>query len=117
MKGMIRILTYLLFSMLFASLTYGDGWINDGNGRKYMKHDGSCYTNEWFKDGSSGKCYYFGPDGNIVRSQWIGDTIYVGENGDMLTDTVTPDLYYVHRDGKYYNNKKMGNNYMKENFD
>ena len=105
MKGMIRILTVLLFSMLFASLAYADGWISDSNGRKYMKHDGSCYTNEWFKDGSNGKWYYFGSDGYMVRSQWIGGTYYVDENGEMLTDAVTPDLYYVHRDGKYYNIK------------
>lgn len=105
MKRVIRVAAILLFSMLFTTLAYADGWINDSNGRKYMKHDGSCYTSEWFKDGTTKKWYYFGPDGYMAHDQWIDGTYYVDSNGEMLQDAVTPDLYYVNKDGKYYNIK------------
>lgn len=105
MKKVIRILTVLLFSLLFVNIAYADGWSTDGNGRKYYKHDGSCYTNEWFKYGTNGKWYYFDENGYMVHDQWVGGLYYVDSNGEMLQDTLTPDLYYVGKDGKYYNLK------------
>ncbi len=105
MKQFIRITSIFLFSCLFAGLAYADGWVNDSNGRRYLKHNGSFYTNEWFKDGATGKWYYFGSDSYMTHDQWIDGTYYVDENGEMLKDAVTPDLYYVNKEGKYYNIK------------
>ena len=36
----------------------------------------------------------------MLHDQWVGD-YYVGKNGDMLKNTVTPDNYVVGSDGKW----------------
>ena len=52
----------------------------------------------WVED--NGKSYYY-DNGKIVYNQWIDDQYYVGEDGSMLKDTMTPDGYYVDINGKY----------------
>jgi len=46
------------------------------------------------------KWYYFDTKGHILSNQWVGD-YYVGKDGDMLKNTVTPDNYVVGGDGKW----------------
>ena len=56
--------------------------------------------NKWALCG--GKWYYLGSDGAMVENKWIltnGVWYYLGSDGAMLTDTVTPDGYYVGKDG------------------
>ena len=62
----------------------------------YVGADGAYYTNRWFKD--QGKDYYVNGYGNIVKNAWVG-SYYLGEDGAMLTNTFTPDGYYVGADG------------------
>ena len=102
MKRTIQFALVFLFSLLFASTAFA-GWVSDDIGWKYVKHDGSYYSDEWFH--YDGKWYYFGPDGYMVHDQWVSGLYYVDSNGEMLKDAITPDLYYVGKNGKYYNVK------------
>ena len=51
-------------------------------------------------DGST--WYYFHSDGAMAVSEWVDENglwYYLGSDGKMLTNTVTPDGYYVGADG------------------
>ena len=46
------------------------------------------------------KWYYFDNKGHMLSNQWVGD-YYVGRDGYMLKNTITPDNYVVGSDGKW----------------
>lgn len=58
-------------------------WANDSKGWWIQYSDGTYLTNGWYQSPESGLWYYMGSDGY------------------MLTDTTTPDGYYVNADGVY----------------
>lgn len=62
----------------------------------YVGTDGAYYTNRWFKN--QDKDYYVDGSGKVIKNAWIG-SYYLGEDGAMLTNTFTPDGYYVGADG------------------
>ncbi len=80
-----------------------------------FEEDGTCHTG-WYrinddvycfnKDGvlvtgwyiANGHTYYFNEDGILQTNQWIEDR-YVGEQGYILKNTVTPDGKYVDANG------------------
>ena len=64
----------------------------------YFNTSGHMTENTWKMIGD--KWYYFDTKGHMLREQWVGD-YYVGKNGDMLKNTVTPDNYVVGSDGKW----------------
>ena len=70
----------------------------------YVGSDGAYYTNRWFKN--KGKDYYVNVYGNIVKNAWIG-SYYLGNDGAMLTNTFTPDGFYVGENGVYLRNQKI----------
>ena len=97
------------------------GWCKDANGWYYSFSDGSYPCGEfywidgyeyyfnsygylasegWYKAGSE-MWFYVLSDGTVAHSMWIGGTYYVDGNGWMLTDTYTPDGYYVNKNGQY----------------
>lgn len=95
------------------------GWIKDGDTWYYLRGDGSMKTG-WLRDGDTwyylrgdgsmktgwleldGVWYYLSGDGSM-KTGWVeyqGKWYYLDpETGEMLTDTVTPDGYYVNADG------------------
>ena len=90
----------------------GDKWYYF-DGRGYIIHSKWEYINgHWYYFNTSGhmtentwkmvgdKWYYFNTKGHMLHDQWVGD-YYVGKNGDMLKNTVTPDNYVVGSDGKW----------------
>ena len=90
----------------------GDKWYYF-DGRGYIIHSKWEYINgHWYYFNTSGhmientwkmigdKWYYFDTKGHMLHDQWVGD-YYVGQNGDMLKSTVTPDNYVVGSDGKW----------------
>lgn len=107
------------FVMIFAMTSFADweqnnyGWwyeTSDGGyyagGLKYIDGEGYVFddygyviTNQWveFTDGTWSYCT---GSGAIATNRWIGD-YYVDSNGEMLTNTYTPDGYYVGADGRY----------------
>ena len=90
----------------------GDKWYYF-DGRGYIIHSKWEYINgHWYYFNTSGhmtentwkmvgdKWYYFDTKGHMLHDQWVGD-YYIGKNGDMLKNTVTPDNYVVGSDGKW----------------
>ena len=64
----------------------------------YFNTSGHMIENAWEMIGD--KWYYFDTKGHMLSNQWVGD-YYVGKDGDMLKNTVTPDNYVVGSDGKW----------------
>ena len=64
----------------------------------YFNTSGHMTENAWKMIGD--KWYYFDNKGHMLLNQWVGD-YYVGKDGDMLKNTVTPDNYVVGSDGKW----------------
>ena len=64
----------------------------------YFNTSGHMIENAWEMIGD--KWYYFDTKGHMLLNQWVGD-YYVGKDGDMLKNTVTPDNYVVGSDGKW----------------
>lgn len=89
---------------------------------QFLKPDGTPYENTWilrkglwYWTGADGTMatrwlrinqvtYYFMPETGEMAVGWIwveGQWYYMNEDGALLTDTVTPDGYYVDKAGKY----------------
>ena len=64
----------------------------------YFNTSGHMTENDWKMIGD--KWYYFDNKGHMLSSQWVGD-YYVGRDGYMLKNTITPDNYVVGSDGKW----------------
>ncbi len=54
-----------------------------------------------------GSRYYFGKNGKMVTNRWISK-YYLGEDGKKLVSTVTPDNYWVDKNGKKVKRLKGG---------
>lgn len=92
------------------------GWINnmffaDSDG-KFITNNWKLIDNKWYYFNNYGekhtgwiktgnKWYYLDKSGIMQSSKWIGD-YYLGKDGAMLVNTITPDGYYVDDNGKYY---------------
>lgn len=64
----------------------------------YFNTSGHMTENAWEMIGD--KWYYFDNKGHMLYDQWVGD-YYVGRDGYMLKNTITPDNYVVGSDGKW----------------
>lgn len=75
-------------------------WIEDAAGFWYQNPDGSYPYNGFASIG--GQWYYFDMGGRNVRDRWINwksKYYYLGKDGAMLRDAMTPDGYYVNASG------------------
>ncbi len=92
---MIGVLSAVM--VLAASVTsFAAGWKKSGNLWWYQEDDGSYPASSW--EEINEKWYYFDENGYMCTDQWVGN-YYVGEDGAMLTETVTPDGVMVGEDG------------------
>lgn len=73
-------------------------WLEDEIGTWYAFTTGEVPINTWKE--IDGYWYYFNESGYIAKEQWIGN-YYVGSSGKMLTNTTTPDGYYVDENGAW----------------
>ena len=76
------------------------GWLKDGGTWYYLKDSGSMATG-WIKD--NGSCYYL-KDSGAMATGWIKDNgkwYYLASSGSMLSNTRTPDGYYVDASGAW----------------
>ena len=68
----------------------------------WFRTNGDMVRDQWIR-GKDGKWYYLSADGSMASSRWIYGKdrkwYYVGSDGVMLTNTVTPDGYYVDANG------------------
>ena len=77
-------------------------WKSDRTGWWFQNPDGSYPANAWKL--INGLWYFFNGAGYMESSKWVessGKWYYVGANGDMLTNTTTPDGYRVGADGAW----------------
>lgn len=70
-----------------------NGWKGDSY---YV--DNVMVTNKWQE--YNGDWYYLGPNGVILKDQWVDNEYYVDKDGKMLKNTTTPDGYRVDENGK-----------------
>ena len=116
-KNKILFIVTLLCMLGGSFKVFAGEWEDDGKGIKYIDNEGEYINSGWLldKDGSwyyfkdeymqkewildKGKWYYLAyPNGYLRTNMWIGN-YYVGSDGAMLVDTVTPDGYNVGADG------------------
>lgn len=90
-----------LLMVIGTSRAFAAQWNHDQNGWWYQYDNGGYPVTQWSQ--IDGAWYYFEDSGYMVANTWVGD-YYLGENGAMLTDTVTPDGYHVGADGKWIPN-------------
>ena len=64
----------------------------------YCGANGVYVTNRWVK--YNGKDYYMNAYGKMAKAIWQGN-YYLGNDGFMLTNTFTPDGFYVGSDGAW----------------
>lgn len=105
-----RLLLFSIMLVLTLSITF-DVHANEGMAAVkstdteqifwYIGEDGYFITNQWKQ--VWGYWYYFGEDGKSLQNSWFqdanGNWYYFNEYSIMLTDTTTPDGYYVGADG------------------
>lgn len=73
------------------------GWQDINNELYYFNSKGIMLKNKWIK--YEGSRFHVGKDGKMDRNKWIGDQ-YVGIDGKMLVNTITPDGKRVGEDGR-----------------
>lgn len=71
------------------------GWLQINDTCYLFRENGTMVTGWYLTEGHQ---YYFDENGVMLRSQWVEDK-YVGEDGYVLTNTLTPDGIYVGQDG------------------
>lgn len=74
-------------------------WFEDEGGRWYQFVTGEIPAAGWQEIDSD--WYYFNELGYIMTDQWVDVRYYVGSNGKMLKDTMTPDGHYVDENGAW----------------
>ncbi len=91
----------------YANGDYPAGMFEEIDGTTYY-FDADGYMVTGWKE-IDGDYYYFEGSGAMAVSKWVGD-YYLGEDGIMLTNTTTPDGYYVDKDGKWQTDKWVESN-------
>ena len=77
----ILAVTTLALTLALPFTAYASQWTQDAMGWKVQADDGIYLTNQWYQSPESGLFYYIGADGY------------------MMVNTVTPDGYYVNAEG------------------
>lgn len=72
--------------------------IDDGGQYYYLDDNGNMASERWVE--FNGKTFYVDKDGVMQKNKWVGD-FYVGDDGNLLKNTTTPDGYQVGSDGRY----------------
>ena len=66
----------------------------------------SSFAGQWI---NNGYWYYLDDNGNYLKNQWVGN-YYLGADGVMMTNSWTPDGYYVGADGAWTGQSGTNNN-------
>lgn len=84
-KKILTLVAAAAMTLAMSVTAFAAGWVQNDTGWWWDNGDGTWPANEWrWLDGNAdgvAECYYFGADGY------------------MLSNTVTPDGYYVRGDG------------------
>ena len=90
--------TSCLLSMIaLASPPVLEGWRQNDIGWWYRQADGTYPSDSW--KNINKKWYYFNDNGYMVEDSWV-ENYYLGSDGAMLVNTITPDGHYVLDNGE-----------------
>lgn len=90
--------TSCLLSMIaLASPPVLEGWKQNDIGWWYRQVDGTYPSDSW--KNINKKWYYFNDNGYMVENSWV-ENYYLGSDGAMLVNTITPDGHYVLDNGE-----------------
>lgn len=100
MRKKVRTLSILsLIAMVSFSMTsYAGTWKQDTGGWHWQQKNGGYARGCWKNINS--KWYYFHSSSYMAKSEWINN-YYVGPDGAMYTQSLTPDGYMVDAQGKW----------------
>lgn len=74
-----------------------EGWKQNDIGWWYRQVDGTYPSDSW--KNINKKWYYFNDNGYMVENSWV-ENYYLGSDGAMLVNTITPDGHYVLDNGE-----------------
>lgn len=95
-KRILAMAAVLSLGMSFTS--FAAQWQQNDTGWWWQNDDGSYPVSTWKEINS--KWYYFDAVGYMAANRWEGD-YYLDADGAMLTDTMTPDGFYVDENGEW----------------
>lgn len=98
MKKRSLLAVILTMSLSGAFTSFAGQWEQNSLGWWYQEDSGNYPVNQWKELNS--KWYYFNQDGYMISNAWVGN-YYLGSDGAMLTNTITPDGYRVGADGTW----------------
>ncbi|MBQ7536050.1 MAG: hypothetical protein IJT43_10615 [Stomatobaculum sp.] len=101
-KTVCSILTILMISSMSLKASAFEGIVyysRDGQIHVSAAEYSTTYSGNWFRT-FSGDWYCLDEDGYLLHDCWAGN-YYLGSDGSMLTNTVTPDGYVVGADGAW----------------
>ena len=106
-KRFLAIAASAVLTLASATSSFAYGWQQSGGRWWYGTDAGntSYYSSGWQQ--IDGSWYYFDGAGWMAQNKWVGD-YYVGPSGVMLTNTQTPDGYYVGADGRWVSGASSG---------
>ena len=87
----------LLSMTALASPPVLEGWKQNDIGWWYRQADGTYPSDSW--KNINKKWYYFNDNGYMVEDSWV-ENYYLGSDGAMLVNTITPDGHYVLDNGE-----------------
>ena len=87
----------LLSMTALASPPVLEGWKQNDIGWWYRQVDGTYPSDSW--KNINKKWYYFDDNGYMVEDSWV-ENYYLGSDGAMLVNTITPDGHYVLENGE-----------------
>lgn len=87
----------LLSITALASPPVLEGWKQNDIGWWYRQVDGTYPIDSW--KNINKKWYYFNDNGYMVEDSWV-ENYYLGSDGAMLVNTITPDGHYVLENGE-----------------
>lgn len=99
MKKVLSIFAATILIFLFSTIAFAGTWQQLGTNWKYIKDDGTYAKSEWVLDNA--KWYKFNDQELMLANQWVEGLYYLGADGAMLVNTLTPDGYWVGADGKW----------------
>ena len=91
MRNIFKILTITTLALTLALpfTAYASQWIQSTAGWKVQADDGSYLTNAWYQSPESGLFYYIGADGYMMVNAITPDGYQVGADGAWIQPQVT----------------------------
>jgi len=83
-----KLLTATIAALMItgSAMTAMAGWIANGNSWYYLKSDGTWAVNQWVGN------YYLGPQGVMLTNTWTPDGYFVGADGKWIPNANTTDV-------------------------